>query len=387
MQPARSEVRDGMRIDWDVPITMDDGVVLRADVFRPVADGRYPVILSYGPYAKGLAFQDGYPSAWQRMVAEHPDVAYGSSNLYQNWEVVDPEKWVPEGYACVRVDSRGAGRSPGLHRPLLAARDARLLRVHRVGGRAALVERQGRPERHLLLRHQPVARRVAAAAAPRRDVRLGRRGRLVSRHDAPRRHPLHVLGELVRHAGEDGAVRPGRARPAQPRHGSAGVRRRDAVRPRAAAEPLRFRRRDPRAPARRRVPQGALAASGTRSTVPFLLDRELGRAGPASARQLRRLRARRIEGQMAGSARHRALDALLHRLRTQAAAPLLRLLPQRTRERTGKAAARAAAGAPCRTSSSSGTRTNGRSRARSWTKLLSAARISSPRPPTRRAGR
>jgi predicted acyl esterase len=92
---------------------VDDGLVLRADVYRPDAPGKYPVILSYGPYAKGLAFQDGYPSAWQRMVAEHPDVAYGSSNLYQNWEVVDPEKWVPEGYACVRVDSRGCGRSPG----------------------------------------------------------------------------------------------------------------------------------------------------------------------------------------------------------------------------------------------------------------------------------
>ena len=47
------------------------------------------------------------------MVAEHPDVACGSTNKYQNWEVVDPEKWVPDGYVCVRVDSRGAGRSPG----------------------------------------------------------------------------------------------------------------------------------------------------------------------------------------------------------------------------------------------------------------------------------
>jgi len=102
-----------MRIDWDVLIPMDDGLVLRADVYRPEGEGRFPVILSYGPYAKGLAFQDGYPSAWQRMVAEHPDVAHGSTNKYQNWEVVDPEKWVPEGYACVRVDSRGAGRSPG----------------------------------------------------------------------------------------------------------------------------------------------------------------------------------------------------------------------------------------------------------------------------------
>jgi uncharacterized protein len=110
----RSEVRDGMRIDWDVPITMDDGLVLRADVFRPIAEGRYPAILSYGPYAKGLAFQDGYPSAWQRMAEKHPDVTADSSNLYQSWEVVDPEKWVPHDYACVRVDSRGCGVSPGL---------------------------------------------------------------------------------------------------------------------------------------------------------------------------------------------------------------------------------------------------------------------------------
>ena len=109
----RTEIRDGMRIDFDVPITMDDGLVLRADVFRPVHEGKFPVILSYGPYAKNLAFQDGYPSAWQRMIEKHPDVTAGSSNLYQSWEVVDPEKWVPHDYACVRVDSRGAGCSPG----------------------------------------------------------------------------------------------------------------------------------------------------------------------------------------------------------------------------------------------------------------------------------
>ncbi|HEY0393537.1 MAG TPA: CocE/NonD family hydrolase [Candidatus Elarobacter sp.] len=106
-----------MRIEWDVAIPMDDGIVLRGDVFRPVGDGRYPVILSYGPYAKGLAFQDGYPSAWNRMAERHPDVTAGSTNRYQNWEVVDPEKWVPDGYACVRVDSRGAGRSPGFLDP------------------------------------------------------------------------------------------------------------------------------------------------------------------------------------------------------------------------------------------------------------------------------
>jgi uncharacterized protein len=114
---AAESREDVMHIDWDVAIEMDDGLVLRADVFRPLTEGEYPVILSYGPYAKGLAFQDGYPSAWQRMVAEHPDVAYGSSNRYQSWEVVDPEKWVPDGYVCIRVDSRGAGRSPGIIDP------------------------------------------------------------------------------------------------------------------------------------------------------------------------------------------------------------------------------------------------------------------------------
>ena len=108
-----TEERDGMYVQWDVPILMDDGVVLRADVFRPPGSGQHPVLLSYGPYAKGLAFQEGYPTAWEKMVNQFPEIEEGSSGKYQSWEVVDPEKWVPGGYACVRVDSRGAGRSPG----------------------------------------------------------------------------------------------------------------------------------------------------------------------------------------------------------------------------------------------------------------------------------
>ena len=110
---CKSEIREGMRIDWDVPIKMDDGLVLRADVYRPMKERRYPVIISYGPYGKWLAFQHGYVDQWRMMAEEHPDVTAGSSNRYQSWEVVDPEKWVPDGYVCVRVDSRGAARSPG----------------------------------------------------------------------------------------------------------------------------------------------------------------------------------------------------------------------------------------------------------------------------------
>ncbi len=113
MGEYKTEIRDGMRIDWDVPIAMDDGVVVRADVFRPAADGKYPALVSYGPYGKGLAFQEGYKTAWDIMCRENPDAVAGSTNKYQAWEVIDPEKWVPDGYVCVRVDSRGAGRSPG----------------------------------------------------------------------------------------------------------------------------------------------------------------------------------------------------------------------------------------------------------------------------------
>ena len=102
-----------MTVEWDVPITMDDGVVLRANIFRPDDDALHPVVLSYGPYGKDLAFQEGYPDAWTAMVKSHPEVAAGSSNRFQSWEVCDPEKWVPDGYACVRVDARGWGRSPG----------------------------------------------------------------------------------------------------------------------------------------------------------------------------------------------------------------------------------------------------------------------------------
>ena len=112
-----------MQVDWDAPITMDDGVVLRADVFRPTGAGKHPVILSYGPYAKGLSFQEGYKGNWARLTKAAPEVLEGSSNKYQNWELVDPEKWVPDGYACVRVDSRGAGRSPG-HLDVWSPREA-----------------------------------------------------------------------------------------------------------------------------------------------------------------------------------------------------------------------------------------------------------------------
>ena len=107
------EEKEGMIIEWDVPIVMSDGTTMRADLFRPCQPGKYPAILTYGPYAKGLPFQVGYKTAWHRMITAYPEVAQGTSNKYQSWELVDPEKWVPDGYVCVRIDSRGAGNSEG----------------------------------------------------------------------------------------------------------------------------------------------------------------------------------------------------------------------------------------------------------------------------------
>ncbi|MGH9735308.1 MAG: CocE/NonD family hydrolase [Candidatus Acidiferrales bacterium] len=54
-------------IDHNVPARMRDGVILRADVYRPKADGKYPVLLTRTPYNKNgemslgvVAAQRGY---------------------------------------------------------------------------------------------------------------------------------------------------------------------------------------------------------------------------------------------------------------------------------------------------------------------------------------
>src|SRR4051812_8896204 len=54
-QMAAHAVAD-MIVDLDVPITMDDGLVLRADVFRPRTKGSVPVLMTLGPYGKGIPY-------------------------------------------------------------------------------------------------------------------------------------------------------------------------------------------------------------------------------------------------------------------------------------------------------------------------------------------
>ena len=102
-----------MIIERDLPIRMDDGAVLRADIYRPDATALVPVIMTSGPYGKGVRYQEHYKLMWDWLIEQHPDLLSGSTRSYLTWETVDPEIWVPWGYAVVRVDSRGAGRSPG----------------------------------------------------------------------------------------------------------------------------------------------------------------------------------------------------------------------------------------------------------------------------------
>jgi len=102
-----------MIIERDLPVPMDDGLVLRADVYRPDTNEPVPVIMTHGPYGKGVMYQEHYKTMWDWLVGQHPDLLPGSNRSYLTWETVDPETWVRWDYAVVRVDSRGAGRSPG----------------------------------------------------------------------------------------------------------------------------------------------------------------------------------------------------------------------------------------------------------------------------------
>src|SRR5215213_4708646 len=42
----------GVRFERDVPVAMRDGTILRVNVFRPAAEGQYPVVMCAHPYGK-----------------------------------------------------------------------------------------------------------------------------------------------------------------------------------------------------------------------------------------------------------------------------------------------------------------------------------------------
>jgi putative CocE/NonD family hydrolase len=96
-------------VDKDVAIPLRDGSILRADIFRPAFANtgdqeKFPILLITGPYQK------------DKLWVPPPDLEE-KANPYMNWECCNPLWWCPRGYALVRVDSRGSGKSLGQSEP------------------------------------------------------------------------------------------------------------------------------------------------------------------------------------------------------------------------------------------------------------------------------
>ena len=88
-------------LEKDIDVPMRDGTLLKADLFRPEGEGeKFPVILNMGIYQKDKLWVP-------------PDDLEEKPNPYLNWETVNPEWWCPRGYAALRIDERGSGKSPG----------------------------------------------------------------------------------------------------------------------------------------------------------------------------------------------------------------------------------------------------------------------------------
>jgi predicted acyl esterase len=90
----------GIIAETNVDIPMRDGTTLKANIFRPAADGPFPTVMSMTAYMKDRPWP-------------FPEGHEGQPGRYQVWELPNPERWVPWGYALVRIDTRGFGQSEG----------------------------------------------------------------------------------------------------------------------------------------------------------------------------------------------------------------------------------------------------------------------------------
>ena len=109
VEQSTQPVYPEMIIDMNVSIPMRDGLHLKANVFRPKAEGDFAVIMSMGVYHKDMAFFQG---------------SLGTQSKHLNFESLTPEDYVPHGYVLIRVDTRGSGQSPGFLRVFNTARES-----------------------------------------------------------------------------------------------------------------------------------------------------------------------------------------------------------------------------------------------------------------------
>ncbi|GFZ47209.1 hypothetical protein JCM24511_04952 [Saitozyma sp. JCM 24511] len=89
----------------DIPLKDGQGLV-RANIYKPKAEGRFPVIMTYGPYGKDIRYEDFHGPSY----AELPEDQKSDNSA---WETPHPEYWTSQGYIVARVDERGLGSSYG----------------------------------------------------------------------------------------------------------------------------------------------------------------------------------------------------------------------------------------------------------------------------------
>src|ERR1035438_8740212 len=97
-------------IEHDLAVPMRDGMRLLANLFRPAADGSYPVIMSVTPYGK-----DKLPDRLTTFFMRLSGVKFGKLNCTRltGFESPDPVYWVQQGYAVLQADVRGMHKSEG----------------------------------------------------------------------------------------------------------------------------------------------------------------------------------------------------------------------------------------------------------------------------------
>ena len=105
--------RHKILVEQNADVPMRDGAILRANVYRPNSDGRFPVLMTFGPYGKDVPLREFMQEAWDRLNKTYPEILAASSCKHLVFERPDPEMWVPDGYVVISVDSRGAGKSLG----------------------------------------------------------------------------------------------------------------------------------------------------------------------------------------------------------------------------------------------------------------------------------
>lgn len=114
------DLDDRFHVALDVRVPVGGGSTLSGNVYRPTGPGPVPLLVTMGPYGKDAPMSRTYPEVFAQLRRTVPEVFSGSSGNHLVWEVPDPERWVPWGYAVAHLDARGTGGSPGTWAPMSA---------------------------------------------------------------------------------------------------------------------------------------------------------------------------------------------------------------------------------------------------------------------------